>query len=213
MRTEKRVSWAEDEDFTARYRRTLSGDRTGLRIDGIGCGPLNGWLAAGGKWGKISDRPMPEEEAILPEVVRRREWWLRPGFDLPLAPRWRFSLLTEYRERREENQNPSAPAGRYLYTAISRSWQGSLFWRAHARLHLDFGFAHNSFAGSPATDPDWNPLVRQDHHRGENRLFVAVEILLGNTRLRLIESFELDDEDYRVVGIHDKGFVQLQAVF
>jgi hypothetical protein len=32
-------------------------------------------------------------------------------------------------------------------------------------------------------------------------------------RLRLIETLEVDGEAYDVVGVHDKGFVQIQATF
>jgi hypothetical protein len=42
---------------------------------------------------------------------------------------------------------------------------------------------------------------------------VGLAVRFGRVTISGVESFELDHEPYEVSWIHDKGFVQLQAIF
>ncbi len=212
-RTEKRVSAAEDRVFTPRYRRVLSGHRGQLSVQHESRGRFSGYMDTAWKRGEIDDTPESAEQQTVPKTTDRTEWWIRPGLDFRMTPNWIASVLIEYRERREESRTPAAPSGRYFYSAVSRIYQVSLLWRAHKNLNVDLGFARNGLRLRPTEDPDWSSHAHTEPRRSERRLFVALEVVAADVRFRVIESVELDRERYRVVGIHDKGFVQLMATF
>ena len=49
--------------------------------------------------------------------------------------------------------------------------------------------------------------------RTENRLYFIAEFVAKGFRARFTETIELDNEGYAAVSDHDKGSIQLQAVF
>ena len=49
--------------------------------------------------------------------------------------------------------------------------------------------------------------------RTESRLYVGLTAQLGRIRVSGVEGIELDPEPYEVWGVHDKGFLHLQASF
>jgi hypothetical protein len=49
--------------------------------------------------------------------------------------------------------------------------------------------------------------------RGENRLYLGLDLRFAKVRTGGIEGIELDREPYEVAHHHDKGFLTLQSVF
>ncbi len=136
----------------------------------------------------------------------RRQWHVVGGLDHALG-RWAaVSWRWKYMERGEDL---SPPVGSGRFHAIDRiqhieahgEFRPAFGWRLgwmhdHVNVHMDPGVPYFT----------WGT-------RGENRLYLGLDLRFSKVRATGIEGLELDREPYEVAHHHDKGFLGLQSIF
>jgi hypothetical protein len=126
----------------------------------------------------------------------------------PLRGAWRLRWGVQFRRNREQDVGTTAP-----YRLRVREIMGTAAARGRllSWLDVEIGYAQLAVDVEQTGDPS---AFRFTHGtRSEGRAYLAGDIGWRGLRVRLIESFEIDGESYDVVGVHDKGFVQIQATF
>lgn len=136
----------------------------------------------------------------------RRQWRVVGGLDHALGAHATLSWRWVYMERVED---VSPPVGSGHFGAIDRiqhvelhgTFRPTVGWRVgwmhdHINVHQDPGVSGFS----------WGT-------RGENRLYLGLDLRFGQVRATGVEGLELDREPYDVAHHHDKGFLGLQSRF
>lgn len=175
-------------------------------------------------WGSVSARALGGELTVravnhqaesadwlitTPDVTDRnyrRQWCVETIVRRPIAPRWRAEGHWLYQERSANIASPTAP--RSLF-AVDRALQLEVGYAPLASLSLRAGALHDRVTITQAG----TSLPRTEGTRGENRAYFGLALHFGRVSLQGVEGLELDHEPYVVSWIHDKGFLQLQALF
>ncbi len=136
----------------------------------------------------------------------RRQWSVEAAARRRIAPRFTAEARWLYQSRTQIHAPPIAPP---RFEAVDRVLQVETVWNASPSLDLRLGGLHDriSVQHSGVTAPF------SFGSRTESRAYVSAMARFGRVNLQLVEGVELDHEPYSVWAVHDKGFVQLQAVF
>lgn len=141
--------------------------------------------------------------------LRRRSWIGRARVSHPLAGRWRGLWGVQARDEVERDAAGAADPYRLEMSGIAAT--AGVRGPLTSWLNLELGYGRQD-TGVEQGGP--HERWRFTHGtRVENRLYVILEVDLPGFRVRAIETIELDDEGYSAVRDHDKGFIQMQAVF
>lgn len=151
-----------------------------------------------------TDRP---ESVPLPDGRDfRRQWW----FEGVARRRLHHRLVAEarwlYQERTQVHAPPVSPP---RFDAIDRVVQVDALWAATPSFALRLGGAYDRIT----IDQSAVSVQYSAGSRSETRAYVGFTSRHGKVSLQIMEAIELDRENYDVWAVHDKGFVQLQAVF
>lgn len=136
----------------------------------------------------------------------RRRWLGEAAVGRSLGRTWRAELRGAYQDRTQNWRPPPGPAN---FRALDRGWAFEIAGEPANGWRLRVGGMYDRIGvaqriGVPAYD---------DLSRKESRAYVGLEARFGRVRVQGIEGIELDAEPYEVTFHHDKGFLQLQAVF
>lgn len=163
-------------------------------------------LRAAGKQARIANLPT---DGGTGSDMRRLSWNLAARLTHPLHGKWQTAWGAQLRRQRE--QDVASGAGNYKLKV--RQLMATVSFRRPLTTWLlaELGYAREDIdvvqTGDEAT---W----RFTHgSRSEERATLAAEFSFRGVRVRLVETLEIDGESYDVVGVHDKSFVQIQAVF
>jgi hypothetical protein len=136
----------------------------------------------------------------------RRQWWVVGGLDHPIWPRADVSWRWTYMER---GQGLTAPLGVGLFHSIDRVQHVEVHGYFRPTFGYRLGWMHDHI--NIHKDPGFPGFTYGT--RGENRLYVGLDLRFAKVRAGGIEGIELDREPYPVTDHHDKGFLTLQSVF
>ncbi|MFI5372326.1 MAG: hypothetical protein ACHQ52_12280 [Candidatus Eisenbacteria bacterium] len=136
----------------------------------------------------------------------RRQWWVAGGLDWRIRGRATVSWRWTYMER---GQGFSPPEGDGLFHSIDRVQHVELHGSFRPTIGYRLGWMHDHInihqdPGVPGFS--WGT-------RGENRLYLGLDLQFSKVRTDGVEGIELDREPYEVAHHHDKGFLGLQSVF
>jgi len=195
-------------------RATLWGafGRSGLELEALG----TRWSAAADNRQARSVDPLP---GPIDFADQRRQWAVDVAAERSFG-RWEADLRWLYQGR---DQGYSSAGGLYLppasFAAVDRVVQGEARftvgggWVVRAGGMIDrmtvavvdpvAGVRRGSGAGAIFTRGS----------RTESRAYLGFAARFGAVSISAVEGFELDPESYEVWWVHDKSFVQLQAVF
>lgn len=136
----------------------------------------------------------------------RRQWSTELAARRRLAPGFTLEGRWLYQARTQVHGPPVAPP---RFEAVDRVLQVETVWTRSASLAFRLGGLYDRIGvqNSAVTAPF------SFGSRTESRAYVAIMMRFGGVRLQIVEGIELDPEPYDVWALHDKGFVQLQAVF
>ncbi len=110
---------------------------------------------------------------------------------------------------RDRDQNIAPPAGTRIFNAIDRVVGLEAHWPLASTVWIDVGALHDRVTvgeSGPRRFPAYGT-------RSENRAFIGLSARFGKVHASGVEGIELDHEPYEVWGVHDKGFLHLQAGF
>jgi hypothetical protein len=140
---------------------------------------------------------------------RRLTWAFSGRLGHPLHGAWRarWGLLAR-RSREEQTVFDADPYRLRVRELVATAGleRPLLSW-----LRVDFGYGYQDVNVDTSGIESAIPFTHGT--RSESRLYIAGDFNVQGVRLRLIETLEVDGEAYDVVGVHDKGFVQIQATF
>jgi hypothetical protein len=141
--------------------------------------------------------------------LHRLAWIWTARLDHPLYGRWRALWGVQLRRNREQDVAGGAGSHRLRVRELMAALR---FRRPLAPwLAIELGYAYEDV---DVKQSGAETGLRFTHGtRSEQRAILVGEINLRGVRVRLIETLEIDGESYDVVGVHDKGFVQIQVVF
>jgi hypothetical protein len=139
----------------------------------------------------------------------RRQW----SFESTVHRRWTRRLEAEARwlyQGRTQRHGP--PIGPRTFDAVDRVLQIETTWTASRALALRFGGMRDRITVADDGGNVYGGFAGYGT-RAEDRLYIGLMSRFGRVRLQGIEGIELDHEPYKVSGVHDKGFLQLQTTF
>ncbi|HUK62586.1 MAG TPA: hypothetical protein VLV15_04605 [Dongiaceae bacterium] len=136
----------------------------------------------------------------------RRQWWVVGGLDHPIWRRARVSWRWTYMER---GQGYTPPLGVGLFHSIDRVQHIEVHGEFRPTFGYRLGWMHDHI--DVRKDPGVPGFTYGT--RGENRLYLGLDLQFAKVRTGGIEGIELDREPYEVSHHHDKGFLGLQSVF
>jgi len=135
-----------------------------------------------------------------------RRWLVEGAARRAIGEKWTAEARGAYQDRTEDWRPPPSIANmRALDRGVALEFAGDVRenWRLRVgAMHDRVGLAEQG--EMPAFT--WGT-------RTESRAYVGLEARFGRIRVQGIEGIELDQESYDVSFHHDKGFLQLQAVF
>jgi hypothetical protein len=136
----------------------------------------------------------------------RRQWSVEVAARRRLSAAWTTEARWHYQARTQVHGAPVAPP---RFEALDRALQLETVWTRSPSLGFRLGALHDriSVQNSGVTAPF------SFGSRTESRAYLGVMMRFGGVSLQIVEGIELDREPYDVWAVHDKGFVQLQAVF
>lgn len=136
----------------------------------------------------------------------RRQWSVEAAARRRLTPVLTAEARWLYQARTQVHGPPVAPP---RFEAVDRALQLETVWTRSERFTFRLGALHDriSVQNSAITAPF------SFGSRSESRAYVGMMAHFRGIRVQIIEGIELDHEPYEVWAVHDKGFVQLQAVF
>jgi hypothetical protein len=150
-----------------------------------------------------------ETSVLLPGDGKnfRRRWLAEAAVRRSFARRWVAEARGAYQDRAQHWRPPLGPAA---FRALDRGVAGEVAGELRAGWRLRAGLMHDRVGVARRGDPPgftWGT-------RTESRAYLGLEARFGRVRVQGIEGIELDNpETYEVTFHHDKGFLQLQAVF
>lgn len=136
----------------------------------------------------------------------RRQWWVEASARRRFGERFEAEGRWLYQDRTQYHAAPITPP---RFAAVDRMLQLETQWTASSHLGVRFGGLYDRISVQQSG-------VTQDKSFGsrtESRLYVGLVGRFGRVSLMGVEGIELDPEPYEVWGVHDKGFLQLQATF
>jgi len=136
----------------------------------------------------------------------RRQWWVCGGLDHALGAHTTLAWRWTYMERSEDF---TPPVGEGVFHSIDRVQHIELHGDAWPTVGWRLGWMHDHI--DIATGPGVPGFTWGT--RGENRLYVGLDLRFSKVRTTGTEGIELDREPYEVAHHHDKGFLSLQSVF
>lgn len=110
---------------------------------------------------------------------------------------------------RDRDQNIAPPAGPRAFGAIDRLAGIEARMPVASNLWLNVGGLYDRITVGES-GPRRFPAYGSRH---ESRIYVGLAALFGKVHASGVEGIELDHEPYEVWGVHDKGFLHLQAGF
>lgn len=134
----------------------------------------------------------------------RRRWSAETALDRTLGERLELEARWIYQERDQSLGAPRLAA----FHGIDRMLALEARWAIRPTIVARLGALHDRISISRAGDL---PFSYGD--RTESRLFIGLAARFGRVVLSGVEGIELDREPYEVYGVHDKGFLHLQATF
>jgi hypothetical protein len=146
--------------------------------------------------------------ATVPGTGRKfcRRWLVEGAARRAIGAKWTAEARGAYQDRTQDWRPPPSIANmRALDRGFALEFAGEVRenWRLRVgALHDRVGLAEQG--EMPAFT--WGT-------RSESRAYVGLEARFGRIRVQGVEGIELDEEPYDVSFHHDKGFLQLQAVF
>lgn len=146
--------------------------------------------------------------ALVPGTGRKycRRWFAEGAARRAIGERWTAEARGAYQDRTQDWRPPPSLANmRALDRGVALEFAGDLRenWRLRVgAMHDRVGIAEQG-----------NIPAFTYGTRTESRAYVGLEARFGRIRVQGIEGIELDEEPYEVSFHHDKGFLQLQAVF
>lgn len=153
-------------------------------------------------------REQPDETPPAPVASQFRRQWSVSG-EARWAPNARAAVrLAAVYAARDQHADVGG-AATASFAALDRLAQLELEWRASPALTWRLGALTDRV--SVARSGGWSTVGYGT--RRESRGYLGATLRVGQVTLSAVEGFELDREPYDVWGIHDKGFVQLQARF
>jgi hypothetical protein len=151
-----------------------------------------------------TDLPVDLSEADA--AFFRRAWSVESAVRRGIARRWSAEARWQYYARDARRGPPVGPAS---FASIDRMVALEARWAFAEHWGARFGTAYDRVTVSEAP---YYPMATYGT-RTESRGFFGLEARFGNVRLAAVEGIELDPEPYDVWWVHDKGFLQLQAIF
>ena len=136
----------------------------------------------------------------------RARWRLETAVTRPVGEHGRVALRFFYQER---TQIWRPPISNTAMGVIDRMPMIEGWFRAPSGLGARVGFMRDRVTESD----DGGIPVTTYGTRVETRAFFSLQKQFGRVRLQGTEGIELDKEPYPVTFHHDKGFIQIQAVF
>jgi hypothetical protein len=137
----------------------------------------------------------------------RRQWSAEAALHRQITPELGAEARVLYQDRTQQHAPPIDPP---RFVAVDRAFQLETMWTPSTWLGLRFGALHDRITMQQSAI---STSVYSWGTRTEKRLYLGVILKAGRVSLQGIEGIELDHEPYEVVGVHDKGFLQLQATF
>jgi hypothetical protein len=136
----------------------------------------------------------------------RRRWSAEVAIRRALTARLEAEAHWLYQER---DQNYGPPVGPGTFSGIDRlvTIETTYSFASTLRARVGGLFDRITITRSGATP--WFSFGT----RNESRVYLGLMARLGQVNLQVTEGLELDAEAYDVWGVHDKGFLQLQAPF
>ncbi len=171
-------------------------------VNALGCE----WEARG--WNQQAfSRYSLEGTPIGPDGNYRRGWSAEAAVRRALGARLTGELRYVYVGRAQHHTLPYGPGG---FGALDRVAQAELSWQATPRLTARAGglFDRVNVANSGLAFAHLGYGTRN-----ESRGYLGLVARFGNVSVSGVEGIELDPERYDVWLVHDKGFLQLQALF
>lgn len=171
-----------------------------LEVDALGCD----WeLAAANQQASSTD------QALDPFVGRghvfRRRWSAETSVRRALWPRLTAEARFLYQER---DQGLGAPTGPARFEGIDRMIALETLYALTPAFTARVGGLYDRI-----TIDKVGALPFSYGTRVESRAYVGLVARFGRVSVSGIEGIELDPEPYDVWGVHDKGFLHLQATF
>lgn len=136
----------------------------------------------------------------------RRQWSTEVAARRRIAPRLTAEARWLYQARTQVHGPPVVPP---RFEAVDRVIQVEAVWTKSPALAFRLGGLYDriTIQQSGITAPF------SFGSRTESRAYIGIIARFGGVSLQVVEGLELDRESYDVWAVHDKGFVQLQAVF
>jgi hypothetical protein len=136
----------------------------------------------------------------------RRQWSVETALRRAVTPRLTAEGRWVYQERTQDHAPPVFPS---RFDAVDRVIQLEALWTPSPAWGLRLGWLHDHIT----VVQSGTSLEYSFGTRREARAYLGLLARFGRVSLQLVEGIELDREPYDVWFVHDKGFVQLQAVF
>ena len=136
----------------------------------------------------------------------RRQWSVETAARRQINSRLSAEARWLYQARTQVHAAPFTPP---RFEAVDRVIQVEAAWTATPSLAFRLGGLYDRITieqSGVSTEYSFGS-------RTESRVYAGVMARFGRMSLQLVEGIELDREPYDVWAVHDKGFVQLQAVF
>ena len=196
------------------------------RVSGLGPGSpaslvtlwgARGWAeveadAFGATWGaraanhQARSTQWPLDDSTPDGRSFRRRWSAELTARRVLSPRLAVEARGLYQDR---DQNAGAPLGPNGFGAVDRLMTLETTWTLSPSFHARVGGMFDRVSVAQSGTPRYASYGT----RNESRAYVGLSARFGNVSVSAVEGVELDPEPYEVWGVHDKGFLHLQATF
>lgn len=135
----------------------------------------------------------------------RRRWSAETALRRTLASRLSAEVCALYQERNQDYGRPLGPA---RFRGIDRLLAIETTYGITPTLTGRLGALHDRISITQVGNTPFSYGTRT-----ESRLYFGLLARFGRVSLSGVEGIELDPEPYDVWGVHDKGFLHLQATF
>ena len=136
----------------------------------------------------------------------RRSWSAETAVRRDVLEGLTAELRYLYQDRTQQYAPPAGPAA---FRALDRLLEAELEWRARPTLTARFGGLYDRILVAQSG----LRFAQSYGTRNESRGYIGLALRFGRVSVSGIEGIELDPEPYQVWFVHDKGFLQLQALF
>lgn len=180
--------------------------------------------ALGIRWSTATDNRQARSVEPFPGPIdlanERRQWAVEVAAERGFGPHWEADVRWHYLDR---DQWFDSVGGLYLppasFAAIDRVVQAEARYLPTARWLVRAGGMVDAITVA-VSDPLGNARrgatagsIFTRGSRTESRAYVGFAARFGAVSIAGVEGIELDPESYEVWWVHDKAFLQLQAVF